>query len=58
MRRRSYVSNLVADLSCKLFSTAARMRGHGLCAKKNSAEFCVTLCVTRMGKNVQIPDYA
>ncbi len=43
MRRRSYVSNLVADLSCKLFSTAARMRGHGLCAKKNSAEFCVTL---------------
>jgi hypothetical protein len=20
--------------------------------------FCVTLCVTRMGKNVQIPDYS
>ena len=58
MRRRSYVSNLVADLSCKLFSTAARERGHGLRANKNSAEFCVTLCVTRMGKNVQIPDYA
>ena len=58
MRRRSHVSNLVADLSYKLFSTAARERGHGLRANENSAEFCVTLCVTRMGKNVQIRDYA
>jgi hypothetical protein len=47
-------SNLVADLSRKLFSTAARERGHGLRANKNSAEFCVT----RVGKNVQIRDYA
>ena len=27
-------------------------------ANENGAEFCVTLCVTRMGKNVQIADYA
>jgi hypothetical protein len=34
--------------------TAARVRGHGLRANKNRAEFCLT----RMGKNVQIRDYA
>ena len=49
MRRRTHVSNLVADLSCKLFSTAARVRGHGPRTNTNSAEFCVTLCVTLMG---------
>ena len=43
MRRRTHVSNLVADLSCKLFSTAARVRGHGPRTNTNSAEFCVTL---------------
>jgi hypothetical protein len=32
------------------------MRGHGLRANKNSAEFCVTRCVTRLHENGQTPN--
>jgi hypothetical protein len=39
-----------------LFCMAARVRGHELPANKNSAEFCVTLYITRLLKNGQIPD--
>jgi len=41
-----------------MFCKVVRVCTHGCRLTKRVLDFCVTRCVTRMGKNVQIPDYA
>ena len=43
---------LFSELKPHIVLRGGRIRGHGLRANKNSAEFCVT----RLPKNGQIPD--
>jgi hypothetical protein len=54
---RRYVIGVVAEAGAVMFSQGRLSVHSWIPRNKRGLKFCITRCVTRMGKNVRIPDY-